>query len=92
MSTLIKKGLVIKTSNPAKYSITTDGCNMAEKLAAASATDGPISSSSQVPFVITAGHGSSTTQNNELSTQNDGLTGGHVDWIADKSLDALKVK
>ncbi|XP_031549112.1 crossover junction endonuclease MUS81-like isoform X2 [Actinia tenebrosa] len=87
MSTLIKKGLVIKTSNPAKYSLTPDGSNMAEKITVASATNGPISSHSQVPFVIAPGH-PCPTENKE--TQSDCDSDDHVDWIAGKNPTVLK--
>lgn len=93
MSTLIKKGLVIKTSSPAKYSITPDGCNMAEKLTAASAGDGSVSSSSQaVPFVISTGHATCPTQNKGTPRQSDCVSDDHVQCISSKPPDVLKVR
>jgi hypothetical protein len=85
MSTLIKKGFVIKTSSPAKYSISADGCALAEKLNAV-LNDGNISLSSQVPFVIT---GQSCSSANEI--QNDCTSANNVILPLDQSSDFQKV-
>lgn len=41
MGTLIKKGLVIKESSPARYSLTEAGCELAHRLEAIQADDFP---------------------------------------------------
>ncbi|KAK3753628.1 hypothetical protein QZH41_014733 [Actinostola sp. cb2023] len=72
MSTLTKKGFIIKTSNPAKYSITPEGCRLAEKLQHVGAD--PSSSSSAVGFRLAVGS-SSTSVNavgrSESDSEND---------------------
>ncbi|XP_032238437.1 crossover junction endonuclease MUS81 [Nematostella vectensis] len=59
MSTLIKKGYVIKSSSPAKYSITDEGCALALRLQTVGPPDvGSPGRPSVAPFCVTAPHGS----------------------------------
>ncbi|KAJ7360131.1 Crossover junction endonuclease mus81 [Desmophyllum pertusum] len=53
MSTLTRKGFIIKTNNPARYSITDAGCTLAEKLETVTGDSlSPVSTSTTTPFAI----------------------------------------
>ncbi|XP_062616490.1 crossover junction endonuclease MUS81-like [Saccostrea cucullata] len=54
MGTLIKKGLVVKESSPAKYSLTEVGCQLAHRLEAIQADDLPLrpASSQRLPVTV----------------------------------------
>ncbi|XP_061167176.1 crossover junction endonuclease MUS81-like [Saccostrea echinata] len=54
MGTLIKKGLVVKESSPAKYSLTEAGCQLAHRLEAIQAEDLPLrpASTQRLPVTV----------------------------------------
>ncbi|XP_077863715.1 structure-specific endonuclease subunit MUS81-like [Saccoglossus kowalevskii] len=94
MGTLIKKGLIVKESNPAKYSLSDSGCELANKLESSLPTD-TASGTRPTSFTVTSQPSTSTGITLRLSSdeedpdQNDNIDSLTVS-TASNSLKSLR--
>ncbi|KAM7436322.1 Crossover junction endonuclease mus81 [Porites harrisoni] len=65
MSTLIRKGFIIKTNNPARYSLTNAGCELAEKLETVTGESLSPGTSSAPPFTVDCTQSPSSCRSND---------------------------